>query len=930
MSTNYRVLLWFLFLVFLAACSSPLPNIPEQPLSGLAGLRADYYAGSFSGQVVSRIDRHVDFNWGGVAPAQGMMPGDFSVRWQGNLNVTQAEVYTFYLTANGQAKLFIDGKAVTSNAPLALSAGSHTFKLEFLKTNADAAVKLEWSSPKLKREIVAQKYLQPATISKADLPFANVQLNTNLLINSNFEGGTGGWIKFGESPSFNTITPGRDGTGSALSAASWLWIQQDLPVSNIEAGQTYTLRGYAKAFDGGTCTLGFSGGSLGQRLFNEFVTFRSSWQEQSISIKVPSGTVWMTVYMATSAPECQFDDLSLIAGSGVPPIVGTEVMNNGGFETDFESWGRYGGTSSIATPGQSGSKALQVSNWGWVQQDIPGIVLKAQPYTLSAYARSATGSTCVVGWVAATATEVVLNVRLEFNNTTWEQKTTQQTVPANLNWSAVYVASSATDCFFDSFSLKPVPASPRAINGEWSAIQNWPLIATHMANLPDGRVLAWSSYDVNTFGGRPDLEYTQATIFNPANNTFVEADNPRHDMFCAGLSMLPDGRIFAGGGGDGANDLKASVFNGSTWSSLPTMLNRHWYGTAVAMPNGEVFIGYGRGSSLRSEVLRNGAWQTLPGISLTGITTATLETPDWYPYMHVSPRGTLFHSGATTTMHELDISGTGTTTNKGNRDTGEVYRQWGSAIMVDKGKIMITGGTPRETTIGSLKTAVMLDINTTTPVATKLPDMNYTRTYQTTVLLPNGEVFIAGGNGTGVEFSDAQSRLIPEIYSPNTNSWREGAAMRVPRNYHSTGTLLQDGRILMAGGGLCGAGCGANHQDGEIYSPSYLFNFDGTLAARPVIATVPTVLGHNQTFSVNMSGSGADSISKFTLIKLSATTHAMNTDLRRMDVAFSQSGSTYSLTTEANKNVLTPGYYFLFAVNSQGVPSEAATVRVSQ
>jgi galactose oxidase len=897
-------------------------------------LRADYYTKpDFSGPVVSRVDRHIDFNWGQVAPALGMMPGKFSVRWQGSLEIIKADTYTFYLSATGLAKLTVDGKVITSGTSLPLSAGSHALKLEFVKTGLDAAVKLEWSSPSLKRDVVSQQYLQPAKISTLDLPFANVQLNTNLLINSNFSGGTGGWVKYGASTAFTTVSPGRDGTGSALSAASWLWIQQDLPVSNIEAGQTYTLRGYARAFDGGTCTLGLSGGSLGQRLFNEFVTFRSSsYQEQALSLRVPSGTVWMTVYMATSAPECQFDDLSLIAGSTTPPPGGTgEVLNNGGFEADFESWGRYGGTSSIASSGQSGAKSLQVSNWGWVQQDIPGIVLKAQPYTLSVFARSATGSTCVVGWVAATATEVVLNVRLEFNSTTWEQKSIQQTVPPNLNWSAVYAASSATDCFFDNVSLKPVPVSPKAVTGEWSSVQSWPLIATHMANLTDGRVLAWSSYDVDRFGGRPDLEYTQAVIFNPTNNTFVEADNPRHDMFCAGLSMLPDGRIFAGGGGDGVNDFKASTFNGSTWSTLPNMLNRHWYGTSVAMPNGEVYMGYGRGSNLRSEVLRNGSWQNLPGISLSGIDTAALETPDWYPYLHLSPRGTLFHSGATTTMHELDLAGTGTTTNRGTRDTGEVYRQWGSAIMVDKGKIMITGGTPKEVNPGSLKTAVMLDINDTTPVATKLPDMNYTRTYQTTVLLPNGEVFIAGGNGTGVEFNDAQSRLVPEIYSPATNSWREVAAMSVPRNYHSTGTLLQDGRVLMAGGGLCGAGCAANHQDGQIYSPSYLFNFDGTAAARPAFATVPSVLGHNQTFSVTMSGSGADSISKFTLIKLSATTHAMNTDLRRMEVAFTRTATnTYSLTTEANKNILSPGYYYLFAVNGQDVPSVAAIVRVSQ
>ena len=56
--------------------------------------------------------------------------------------------------------------------------------------------------------------------------------------------------------------------------------------------------------------------------------------------------------------------------------------------------------------------------------------------------------------------------------------------------------------------------------------------------------------------------------------------------------------------------------------------------------------------------------------------------------------------------------------------------------------------------------------------------------------------------------------------------------------------LLPDARVFNGGGGLCGDGClteGANHFNGEIFSPPYLFSADGTLAPRPSITGAPSV-----------------------------------------------------------------------------------------
>jgi len=189
------------------------------------------------------------------------------------------------------------------------------------------------------------------------------------------------------------------------------------------------------------------------------------------------------------------------------------------------------------------------------------------------------------------------------------------------------------------------------------------------------------------------------------------------------------------------------------------------------------------------------------------------------------------------------------------------------------------------------------------------------------------EILVLGGNGTGQTFDDTQSRLVPEIYNIETDTWRDVVAMDIPRNYHSTATLLQDGRVVTAGGGACN--CAANHQDGQIYSPPYLFNSDGSLAARPVINSAPSNIGYNQSFNVNISGSGSNDIARFSMIRFSAVTHSTNSDLRQDALNFTNLGNgSYAVQSNSNRNVVTPGYYYLFAVNSNGVPSEASIIQI--
>ncbi|MEO1574628.1 MAG: PA14 domain-containing protein, partial [Pseudomonadota bacterium] len=462
--------------------------------------------------------------------------------------------------------------------------------------------------------------------------------------------------------------------------------------------------------------------------------------------------------------------------------------------------------------------------------------------------------------------------------------------------------------------------------GEWGPVIQWPHIAISAANLPDGRVLTWSSTETNAFPA--NREFTHAAVFDPATGTFLTTDNNFHDMFCAGVATLEDGRIIASGGNP--DDRRTSSFDpaGLSWSPLPEMFDLRWYATSVTLPNNQIFATFGKSAGNRSEKFDPEAylWERTPNASMQILLDEhnSFGNLEWFGQLAVQPDGRVFHGGPTPTLHSFDPMG-GTANQTFGQPTGTRARKWANVVTYDEGKVLLIGGADLGATPRTLATNVFLvDLNGPAPQITQGPSMVYPRALSNSVTLPNGEVLVIGGNNTGQNFSDVGAVMPAEIYSPVSNTWRAVDSISIPRTYHSTALLMKDGRVLSAGGGACG-GCAVNHLDGQIFSPPYLYDVDGSPATRPTLGGVPTEVGAG----VQVTLTASPQTERFTMVRLSATTHHVNTDQRFLPVASVNNGDgTHTLTFNSNPNVLIPGNYWLYALDANGTPSIGETIKV--
>jgi galactose oxidase len=495
----------------------------------------------------------------------------------------------------------------------------------------------------------------------------------------------------------------------------------------------------------------------------------------------------------------------------------------------------------------------------------------------------------------------------------------------------------------DQFDLFTPSAVATTLNSAWTPVIPLPVTPIGIANLPNGNLLMWSANAPYSFEGDigSSSGQTYTGVFTPATltSTDVLVTATGADLFCPGTALLPNGTVLINGG---SSSPKTTLYDpiADVWSAAAAMNIPRGYEGDTLLSTGKVFTlggswSGGQGGKTAETWDGTTGWTVLTGVPETNIIGPDPRGTyrgDNHLWLFATSNGVVFHAGPSSQMNWITTDGTGSITSAGNRGT-DAFSINGNAVMYDVGKILKVGGAPSYDQDASTPTyasnsAYVIDISggPSQPVKLQqLKGMTYPRAFSNAVALPDGEVVVVGGQSLPQPFTDTDAVLVPEIWNPVTGQFNLLAPMQIPRTYHSTAILLSDGRVFVGGGGQCGVGCPNNHLDAEILSPPYLFNADGSPASRPVIQSAPASAQLGSSITVTTQSA----VATFSLVRLSATTHSVNNDQRRIPLSASaMSGTTYTLSIPADPGIVLPGYYMLFALNAQGVPSVATTVQI--
>jgi hypothetical protein len=467
----------------------------------------------------------------------------------------------------------------------------------------------------------------------------------------------------------------------------------------------------------------------------------------------------------------------------------------------------------------------------------------------------------------------------------------------------------------------PALLAQAGTQGQWRTLASQtPINPIHVALMNNGEVLI-----VAGSGNLATETHFQAAVWDPVSQTFL-TQTLGWDMFCNGMVVLPDGRVFVNGGNLKYDPFfgqpRNAVFDPATrlFTDVQNMAHGRWYPTTTTLGDGRVM--------------------TFSGLSETGGTNSTVEiytvgsgwspeypagwTPPLYPRMHLSTDGRVFYAGPGRGSRFFNPA-TNTWTAVSASTNYTASRDYGTSVLLPltpangyRPRVMILGGASPATA-----TTEIIDLSAATPVWQFGPSMSQPRIQISATILPNGKVLAVGGSTNNEDALTAS--LNGDLYDPNTNTFGPAGANLYPRLYHSASLLLPDATVLLIGG---------NPQRGnyerrlEVYSPAYLFDAVGAPASRPVVSGVPTgSIGYGATFQVQTPN--AAQIASVVLVRPGAATHAFDMDQRLVGMSYTVGTGVLNVIAPPNGNVAPPGYYMLFVLDSAGVPSVARFVKLA-
>ena len=498
----------------------------------------------------------------------------------------------------------------------------------------------------------------------------------------------------------------------------------------------------------------------------------------------------------------------------------------------------------------------------------------------------------------------------------------------------------STQAFAQVVSTDPL------VVGRWSAPFVIPVVGVSAVLLHTGKVMFWSYDPVNYHNpkkGNDGVGY----IWNPVSRTGYNIPPPEN-IWCAGHTILSDGRVYVAGGNlrypdgnapPGQNGWQGSLTNytfnpiAEIWAKQPDMLRGRWYPTVTKLADNRVVITSGTDET-GSNAITNVVEVFTPDPNMDGIgkiNAVGFHNPSGlYPLQFLLPSGQMLEAGpgadSSFQLNPATWNWSGLPRMMSDHyylGSGASYTD--ASVSPNRQLAMVAGGYNYNPPLVNAPVAVNEWIDGFNPAMgwRPYPQFQTARHNHNTVMLPDGAMLTVGGN-RGV-YGYEQPELSSELYSKPagdpTGVWNKVAPHTIQAAYHSTAILLPDATVLLSQDDMDSSAAAAFQHKAQVYSPPYLFR-----GAQPVITAAPASASYGQSFQVLTN---RNAMAGAVLVAPAATTHGNDMHQRVIKLQTQQLSNGLNVTVPASSALVPPGHYMLFVMDSDGIPSVAKFVRIS-
>ena len=316
------------------------------------------------------------------------------------------------------------------------------------------------------------------------------------------------------------------------------------------------------------------------------------------------------------------------------------------------------------------------------------------------------------------------------------------------------------------------------------------------ALLPDGKVLIVGGIEKN------GVMQPTAEVFDPATNRFSLTGKPQTPRgWGVTATALRDGKILVAGGSTGCDSpcytASAELYDSSTHTFIPTgnMTVPRAEARTLLLPNGDVLFVGGNGSSNGSTATAEIYRVSAGSFAVAGVTHVSDPTQ----LILLTDGRALIIGAAETDLYEPS-TGRFTASGKLTLPRGK----FGAALLPD-GRVLVAGGQTGGAWGPRVTNTEIYDPTTGHFTAGPVLSVKRFKLTKAVVSLKNGRVLIAGGADE------------PEIYDPASGAFLPVAGAKIDGFCFSTATVLNDGKVLLAGGYANPGSPGVNHA--WIYEP---------------------------------------------------------------------------------------------------------------